>query len=109
MARGIRGQIKTTTVKKSEKRVNIMDLEDIEIRIEVLEAGIIEQEDLVQKLRNDEELNNTDHSSDIKQAREEIRQLEMEIEYLKSRVNFEDNYEIEDLKSGINSYDYYED
>lgn len=86
-----------------------MDLEDIEIRIEVLEAGIIEQEDLVQKLRNDEELNNTDHSSDIKQAREEIRQLEMEIEYLKSRVNFEDHYEIEDLKSGINSYDYYED
>lgn len=65
-----------------------MDLEDIEIRIEVLEAGIIEQEDLIQKLRNDEELNNTDHSSDIKQAREEIRQLEMEIEYLKS-INYE--------------------
>ena len=61
-----------------------LDLEDIEIRIEVLEAGIIEQEDLIQKLRNDEELNNTDHSSNIKQAREEIRQLEMEIEYLKS-------------------------
>lgn len=38
--------------------VIIMDLEDIEIRIEVLEAGIIEQEDLIQKLRNDEELNN---------------------------------------------------
>ena len=65
-----------------------LDLEDIEIRIEVLEAGIIEQEDLIQKLRNDEELNNTDHSSNIKQAREEIRQLEMEIEYLKS-INFE--------------------
>lgn len=35
--------------------------------------------------------------------------LEMEIEYIKSRVNFEDHYEIDDLKSGINSYDYYED
>lgn len=68
--------------------VIIMDLEDIKIIIEVLEAGIIEQEDLIQKLRNDEELNNTDHSSDIKQAREEIRQLEMEIEYLKS-INYE--------------------
>jgi predicted RNase H-like nuclease (RuvC/YqgF family) len=108
MARGARRRIKPTA-KKSDKRVNIMDLEDIETRIEVLEAGIIEQEDLIQKLRNDEESNNTDHSSNIKQAREEIRQLEMEIEYLKSRVNFEDPYEIDDLKSGINSYDYYED
>lgn len=88
---------------------NIMDLEDIEMRIEVLEAGIVEQEDLIKKLKDDEELNNTDHSSNIKQARDEIRQLEMEIEYLKSRVNFEDHYEIDDLKSGINSYDYYED
>jgi hypothetical protein len=88
---------------------NIMDLEDIEIRIEVLEAGIVEQEDLIKRLKDDEESNNTDHSSNIKQAREEIRQLEMEIEYLKSRVNFEDHYEIDDLKSGINSYDYYED
>ena len=88
---------------------NIMDTEDIEMRIEVLEAGIVEQEDLIKKLKDDEESNNTDHSSDIRQAREEIRQLEMEIEYLKSRVNFEDHYEIDDLKSGINSYDYYED
>lgn len=71
-----------------------MDTEDIEIKIEVLEAGIVEQEDLIKKFEED---------------REEIRQLEMEIEYLKSRVNFEDHYEIDDLKSGINSYDYYED
>ncbi len=85
-----------------------LDLEDIEIRIEVLETGIVDQEDWIQKLKDDEESNNTDHSSDIKQAREEIRQLEMEIEYFKSRVNFEDHYEIDDLKSGINSYDYYE-
>ena len=83
MARETRRRIKPTA-EKSDKRVNIMDLEDIELRIEVLEAGIIEQEDLIQKLRNDEELNNTDHSSDIKQAREEIRQIEMEIEYLQS-------------------------
>ena len=61
-----------------------MDLEDIEMRIEVLEAGIVEQEDLIKKLKDDEESNNTDHSSNIKQAREEIRQLEMEIEYLQS-------------------------
>jgi hypothetical protein len=108
MVRGIRGHIKPTA-KESEKRVNIMDTEDIEIIIEDLEAEIIEQEDLIQKLRNDEELNNTDHSSKIKQAREEIRQLEMEIESLQSRVNFEDHYEIGDVKSGINSYDYYED
>ncbi len=67
-----------------------MDLEDIEIRIEVLEAGIIEQEALIQKLRNDEKLNNTDHSSNIKQAREVIRQQEMEIESFKSMINSED-------------------
>ena len=67
-----------------------MDLEDIEIRIEVLEAGIIEQEALIQKLRNDEESNNTDHSSNIKQAREVIRQQEMEIESFKSMINSED-------------------
>ena len=79
-----------------EKRTlgeNIMDTEDIEMRIEVLEAGIVEQEDLIKKLKDDEESNNTDHSSDIKQAREEIRQLEMEIEDLKYRLNSEDFYE----------------
>jgi hypothetical protein len=86
-----------------------MDLEDIEMRIEVLEAGIIEQEDLIKKFEEDAYDNHANHASNIKQAREEIRQLEMEIEYLKSRVNFEDHYEIDDLKSGINSYDYYED
>lgn len=85
-----------------------MDLEDIEMRIEVLEAGIIEQKDLIKKFEEDEYDNHANHSSNIRQAREEIRQLEMEIEYLKSRVNFEDHYEIDDLKSGINSYDYYE-
>ncbi len=79
-----------------EKRTlgeNIMDTEDIEMRIEVLEAGIVEQEDLIKKLKDDEESNNTDHSSDIKQAREEIRQLEMEIENLKYRLDSENFYE----------------
>ncbi len=63
------------------------------MRIEVLEAGIVEQEDLIKKLKDDEESNNTDHSSDIKQAREEIRQLEMEIENLKYRLDSENFYE----------------
>ena len=70
-----------------------LDLEDIEIRIEVLEAGIVEQEDLIKRLKDDEESNNTDHSSNIKQAREEIRQLEMEIENLKYRLDSENFYE----------------
>jgi uncharacterized coiled-coil protein SlyX len=93
MARGARIYIKPTARSSKIKRENIMDLEDIEMRIEVLEAGIVEQEDLIKKLKDDEESNNTDHSSDIKQAREEIRQLEMEIENLKYRLDSENFYE----------------
>ena len=72
---------------------NIMDTEDIEIRIEVLEAGIVEQENLIKKFEEDEYDNHANHASNIRQAREEIRQLEMEIEDLKYRLDSEDFYE----------------
>ena len=72
---------------------NIMDTEDIEIRIEVLEAGIVEQEDLIKKFEEDAYDNHANHASNIRQAREEIRQLEREIEDLKYRLDSEDFYE----------------
>ena len=77
--------------------MNTMTLEEIQNKIEELEAEIEEKQELIKKLEEDEYDNNANHSLNIRQATGSIRQLKMEVNLLQIKIDTEDYY------------DYYED
>ncbi len=77
--------------------MNTMTLEEIQNKIEELEAEIEEKQELIKKLEEDEYDNNANHASKIKQVNEVISQLKMEVDQLQIKIDTEDYY------------DYYED
>ena len=74
-----------------------MTLEKIQNMIEELEAEIEEKRDLLKKFEEDEYDNNVNHASNIRQAKQVISQLKMEVDQLQIKIDTEDYY------------DYYED
>ena len=74
-----------------------MTLEEIQNMIEELEAEIEEKRDLLKKFEEDEYDNNVNHASNIRQAKQVISQLKMEVDQLQIKIDTEDYY------------DYYED
>lgn len=77
--------------------MNTMTLEEIQNKIEELEAEIEEKRDLLKKFEEDEYDNNVNHASNIRQAKQVINQLKMEVDQLQIKIDTEDYY------------DYYED
>jgi hypothetical protein len=74
-----------------------MTLEEIQNLIEDLEAEIEEKQELIKQFEEDEYDNNVNPASNIKQVKEVIRQLRMEVDQLQIKIDSEDYY------------DYYED
>ncbi len=77
--------------------MNTMTLEEIQNLIEDLEAEIEEKQELIKQFEEDEYDNNVNPASNIKQVKEVIRQLRMEVDQLQIKIDSEDYY------------DYYED